>query len=101
MYDHNLTFVPDSEWVSGVGWMPWASLPMTLYSLVRIHQSGSYSGSLGIVLAVSPEFGNESLVVAVVPKLPHPTSSAVLRESDRDTSLSPPGSSRKRQKLDH
>ena len=101
MYDHDLTFVPDSEWVSGVGWMPWASLPMTLYSLVRIRQSGSYSGSLGIVLAVSPEFGNESLVVAVVPKLPHPTSSAVLRESDRDTSLSPPGSSRKRQKLDH
>ena len=39
MYDHDLTFVPDSEWVSGVGWMPWASLPMTLYSLIRIHQS--------------------------------------------------------------
>ena len=101
MYDHDLTFVPDSEWVSGVGWMPWASLPMTLYSLIRIHQSGSYSGSLGIVLAVSPEFSNESLVIAVVPKLPHPTSSAVLQESDRDASLSPPGSSRKRQKLDH
>ena len=34
MYDHDLSFVPDDEWASGTGWMPWASLPIFLYSLV-------------------------------------------------------------------
>ena len=101
MYDHDLTFVPNDEWASGTGWMPWASLPISLYSLVRIREPSSYSGSLGVVLAISSEFGDESLVVAVVPKIPYSTTSAALRESDRDTSSPQPGSSRKRQKVDY
>lgn len=89
MYDGDLTTVSNDEWASGTGWMPWASSPIPLSSLVRIRQPGIYSGSLGVVMAISPEFGNESLIVAVVPKVLYPTTS---------TQSSP---SRKRQKVIH
>lgn len=101
MYDSDLTIVPDQEWASGTGWMPWASLPITLLSLVRIRPSGTYSGSLGIVMATSPEFGDESLVVAVVPKIPYPPTSTASLETDMDTPSPQSGPSRKRQKLGH
>lgn len=99
MYDSDLTIVHKEEWASGTGWMPWVSPPIPLCSLVRIRQSGNYSGSLGIVIAMSPEFGNENLIVAVVPKIPYPPISA--REMDMDTASPLSGPSRKRQKVGH
>ena len=96
IYDSDITFVPDREWTSGTGWVPWASSPIALYSLVRIQQSGNYSGSLGIVMATSAEFGSESLVVAVVPRIPYSTAS--LARNSPSPQRSP---SRKRQKVDH
>ena len=95
IYDSDITFVPDRDWASGMGWMPWAS-PIALYSLVRIQHSGDYSGSLGIVMAASAESDNESLVVAVVPRISYSTASPV-----RDSPLLHRSPSRKRQKVDH
>ena len=99
MYDSDLTIVHKEEWASGTGWMPWVSPPIPLCSLVRIRQSGNYSGSLGIVIAMSPEFGNENLIVAVVPKIPYPPISA--QEMDMDTASPLSGPSCKCQKVGH
>ena len=76
--------------------MPWAPSPIPLYSLVQIQQSGNYSGSLGIVIATSAEFGNENLIVAIVPRIPYPTAS--LARNSPSPQWSP---SHKRQKVDH
>ena len=40
---------------------------------------------LGIVTAMSPVFGNEGIVIALVPKIPYPTASAASRDMDMDT----------------
>ena len=48
---------------------------------------------------MSPEFGNENLIVAVVPKIPYPPISA--QEMDMDTASPLSGPSRKRQKVGH
>ena len=99
MYNSDLTIVHKEEWASGTGCMPWVSPPIPLCSLVRIHQSGNYSGSLGIVIAMSPEFGNENLIVTIVPKIPYPPISA--REMDMDTTFPLLGPSCKCQKVGH
>lgn len=99
MHDSELTIVPDEEWGLEIGWMPWACIPIPLCALVRIRQSGNYSGSLGIVLAASRD-NSENLIVAVVPKIPYHSSSTPLRERDGDISSLQPGPSRKRQKVE-
>ena len=99
MYNSDLTIVHKEEWASGTGWMPWVSPPIPLCSLVRIRQSSNYSGSIGIIIAMSPEFGNENLIVAVVPKIPYPPISA--QEMDMDTASPLSGPSHKRQKVGH
>lgn len=98
-YDRDITIVAKEEWTSGAGWMPWVSSPIKLRSVVRIRKSGGYSGSLGFVMATSTEFGNESLVVAVVPRIPYPTTTVFSRGQDSPPSQE--GPSRKRRKVDH
>ena len=96
IYNSDITFILNREWTSGTCWVLWASSLIALYSLVRIQQSGNYSGSLGIVMATSAEFGSKSLVVAIVPRIPYSTASLA-----RNSPSPQQSTSHKHQMVDH
>ena len=70
--DKDLSIVPHAQWASGMGWMPWAYHQISIGTLVMLQQSGVYTGSLGIVITTSIEHGEESLIIAVVPRISYP-----------------------------
>ena len=98
IYNTDLTIIPEREWASGMGWMPWASPPITLCSLIRIWQFGNYFGSLAIVIATFKEFSNKNLVVTIVLKIPYPTTTF---SPEQYSPSSQAGPSCKHWKVDH